>query len=165
MARTGLTTRSVPLGSLRLCPANARQHGERNLEAIQRSLETFGQAEPLVVQASTRMVIGGNGRLVAMRELGWHECDVVELDIDDQKAAALGVALNRTSELAEWDESVLAKILQELDAAGALLGTGFSKDEIGELLDRIQDETQGIDEVPEPPEVATTRPGDIWQLG
>ena len=41
------------------------------------SLRRFGQAEPLVVQAKTGRVIGGNGRLVAMRKLAWKDCDVV----------------------------------------------------------------------------------------
>lgn len=66
----GLETWRVPLDALHLDPADARQHGERNLEAIMGSLQRFGQREPLVVQAKTGRVIGGNGRLLAMRELG-----------------------------------------------------------------------------------------------
>jgi ParB-like chromosome segregation protein Spo0J len=68
-----LSIRRVPLDTLVLDPANARQHGEPNLDAIRASLTRFGQAEPLVVQRATRRVIGGNGRLVAMRALGWTE--------------------------------------------------------------------------------------------
>ena len=93
-----LTIRRVPLDSLHLDPANAREHGPENLEAIVGSLRRFAQAEPLVVQKKTGRVIGGNGRLVAMKQLGWAECDIVEVDLDD--ATALGIALNRTSELA-----------------------------------------------------------------
>ena len=54
------------------------------------------RANPLVVQSGTGRVIGGNGRLVAMKELGWTECDIVELDVDDLQATALGIALNST---------------------------------------------------------------------
>jgi hypothetical protein len=32
------------------------------------------------------------------KKLGWTECDIVELDIDDLQATALGITLNRTSE-------------------------------------------------------------------
>ena len=42
-------------------------------------------------QKGTRRVIGGNGRLVAMRELGWRECDVVELDLDDLTASSRAI--------------------------------------------------------------------------
>ncbi len=77
-----LKLKRVPLETLHLDPSNAREHGPENLDAIEASLSRFGQAEPLVVQKSTGRVIGGNGRLVAMKKLGWSECEVVELDID-----------------------------------------------------------------------------------
>jgi DNA modification methylase len=139
-----------------------------NHTAIKASLTRFGQAEPLVVQASTKQVIGGNGRLAAMQELGWTECDVVELDLDDQKAAALGIALNRTAEFATWDESALAEILQSLDADGALDGTGYSHDDLNALLDQlgIEGTLEGdIDDVPEPQQTPVSRRGDLWRLG
>ncbi len=115
----GLKITRVPLDSLHLDPANARQHPERNLETIRGSLQRFGQAEPLVVHKATRRVIGGNGRLVAMRELGWPECDVVEIEADEVTATALGIALNRTAELASWDLPALGALLESLQAEGA----------------------------------------------
>ena len=76
----------VPIESLHLDPANVRQHGPENMEAIAASLKWFGQAEPLVVHATTHRVIGGNGRLVAMKKLGWTECDVVDADDSGKKS-------------------------------------------------------------------------------
>jgi DNA modification methylase len=165
-----LTIRRVPLDSLHLDPSNARSHGPENMEAILGSLKQFRQAEPLVVQKSTGRVIGGNGRLVAMKQLGWTECDVVEVDLDDLNATALGIALNRSSELAAWNDSTLAKLLQELKVNDALDGVGYSNEDIGRLLDQLQLESGGgtgidPDEIPEPPEEAVTRPGDLWSLG
>ena len=104
-----LEIKRVSLDTLKLDPANARAHGERNLEAIVASLQRFGQAEPLVVHAPTGRVIAGNGRLVAMRQLGWEQADVVELDLDELQATALAIALNRTAELAEWDMSWIGR--------------------------------------------------------
>ena len=69
-----------------------------------------------------------------MRKLGWTECDIVELDVDDLKATALGIALNRTAELAEWDEPVLAKLLEELKNEDALDGIGYSAADVDQLL-------------------------------
>ena len=111
-APTGLAIRRVPIDSLHNDPANARAHDERNLDAITASLKRFGQAEPLVVHGPTGRVIGGNGRLVAMRKLGWTEVDVVQLEVDDLEATALGIALNRTAELATWDDQALALLLK-----------------------------------------------------
>jgi len=157
----------VATASLSFWPENARKHGPVNHEAIKQSLTAFGQAEPLVVQAATNRVIGGNGRLAVMRELGWTECDVVFLDLDDAKAAALGVGLNRSGELAEWNDETLAKILTEIDARGELATVGFDQDDLTELLARVGNDGLGadLDQVPEPPETATTRPGDLWLLG
>ena len=89
----GLEIHRVSIEALHTDPANARAHDEANLAAIRASLERFGQSEPLVVQASTGRVIGGNGRLAVMQRLGWKACDVVQLDIDDLQATALGIAL------------------------------------------------------------------------
>lgn len=166
----GLAIRRVPLASLTLDPANARQHPDTNLEAIRASLTRFGQAEPLVVHKRTGRVIGGNGRLVAMRALGWQEADIVELDIDDVQATALGIALNRTAELAEWDVPALAKLLESLSDVGAIEGVGFDEAEIDRLLQSVLDDASLVDgivqdDVPAPPDAATSEPGDLWILG
>jgi len=162
-----MNIRIVPLDSLHQDPSNVRSHGARNLEAICASLKRFGQAEPLVVQRDTGRIIGGNCRLQAMKHLGWIECEIVELDIDDLKATALAIALNRTAELAEWDEPALARLLQQLREEDGLAGVGFDDAEIDRLiaeLDTAVDDV-GDDEAVDPPENATTKRGDLWILG
>jgi DNA modification methylase len=164
-----MLVKRVAIDSLHLDPANARQHGEENMLAIEGSLKRFGQAEPLVVQAKSGRVIGGNGRVQAMKKLGWKECDIVELDIDDLQATALSIALNRTSELGAWDEPALAKILEELRTEDALDGVGYSSQDIDKLLDELKaDIPPGEVDVPgpeKPPEKPVTKPGDLWILG
>lgn len=157
----------LPLSALVPDPANARLHPERNLQAIMDSLRRFGQAEPLIVQEGTRRIIAGNGRYAAMKSLGLTECDVVEIDVDDLTATSLGIALNRTAELAEWDSPALAKLLEQLRIEDALSGVGFEDAEIDELLDELIGESLDLEEppVPEPPEDPVTRRGDLWVLG
>ena len=157
----------VPLDSLHLDSSNARSHPDENLDAIFASLSRFGQAEPLVVQQETRRVIGGNGRLVAMRKLGWTECDVVELTVDDLEATALGIALNRTAETAEWDEPILARLLKELREEEALDGVGFDDSDLDELLNELEEDEDDIEDpgADDPPENPVTRTGDLWKLG
>jgi hypothetical protein len=110
-----LSIERVPLTELVEDPENYRIHPEDNLATIRHSLKTFGQVEPLVVQKGTNRIIGGNGRLRAMRELGWPEVDVVRVDVSEEQAKLLGVTLNRTAELAEWDTGRLLKYLDGLD--------------------------------------------------
>jgi len=163
-----LEIQRVALDALHLDPANARAHDEVNLASIRASLERFGQAEPLVVQEKTGRVIAGNGRLAVMKQLGYEACDVVKLDVDDLEATALGIALNRTAELAEWDQPVLAQLLKELRAGGELDGLGFEESDVDALLAELEAQAKGKVEDPgpeEPPEDPITRAGDCWILG
>jgi len=103
-----------------------------------------------------------------MKKLGWSECDVVELAIDQLDATALGIALNRTAELADWDDKVLAKLLHDLRDEDALDGVGFADKEIDQL---IFDMNQSDSFFPykdadpeEPPENPVSKPGDMWLL-
>lgn len=124
----------VQLAKLHEDPANARHHDDRNLDSIRASLsEPWGQVEPLVVQRSSGRIIGGNGRYRVMRDLAWEETDVVYLDVDDTQATRLALALNRTAELARWDDTTLAKLLTGLQAQGQSV-PGWSNDDIEALL-------------------------------
>lgn len=158
-------TKRVPLESIHHDPSNARSHPERNLAEIEHSLAHFGQVEPLVVQKSTGKVIGGNGRLTAMKKLGWKECSIVELDVDNAQATALGIALNRTADLAEWDNETLATLLESLRQDDALDLTGFDSDELDALLEELTPKEVTEDEAPEPPANPVSRTGDLWLLG
>jgi ParB-like chromosome segregation protein Spo0J len=105
---------SVSIDAVHLDPKNARKHNEKNLAAIRGSIEQFNQVEPLIVQKSTGKIIGGNGRYAVLKELGHKKVDVVYVDIDNVKATALGLALNRTGELASWDSDFLDQALKDL---------------------------------------------------
>jgi ParB-like chromosome segregation protein Spo0J len=134
-----LIVRRVPLDSLHEDPANVRLHDEKNRASIRESLFAFGQVEPLVVQRGTGRVIGGNARLGEMRAIGLDECDIVEVDLDDVRATALGVALNRTASLATWDEEALAATLESLRSEPGfdLATVGYDEDELQAMLDRL----------------------------
>ena len=53
------------------------------------------------------------------------------LDIGDEEAASLSIALNRTAELAEWDFEKLAETLPKIKNHEVV---GFSADELNALL-------------------------------
>ena len=150
----------ISIAQLSLDPKNARKHSARNLEAIAASLLKFGQRKPLVVHRG--VVLAGNGTLEAARSLGWTEIDVAEVpdDWDNDTAKAYALADNRTAELAEWDESELAKQLLELqDADWDITELGFDIPALADI------EPGDEDEIPEPPVEPKTKLGDIYQLG
>ena len=150
----------ISITDLSLDPKNARKHSARNLEAIATSLEKFGQRKPIVVHRG--VVLAGNGTLEAAKSLGWTEIDVAEVpdDWDNDTAKAYALADNRTAELAEWDESELAKQLLELqDADWDITELGFDIPALADI------ESGDEDEIPEPPVEPKTKLGDIYQLG
>ena len=147
-------------------PANARKHGDRNIDAIVASLTRFGQQKPIVVDKAN-VVRAGNGTLEAARSLGWTHLDCVRTQLDGSDAIAYAIADNKTAELAEWDAEVLAATLEGLNLEGMLETTGFDQAELDALLKEVGAELDPIedDEIPEPPVDPITKPGDLWILG
>jgi site-specific DNA-methyltransferase (adenine-specific) len=145
---------------LTLDPRNARTHSQKNLDAIATSLTKFGQRKPIVITGDG-VVLAGNGTLEAAKSLKWDHIDVTvtpaDWDIDTARAYAL--ADNRTAELAEWDEAVLAQQLLELhDADFDIEALGFEMPQV------IEPEPLDEDEMPLQPE-PKVKHGDLWKLG
>lgn len=122
-----------PLSELKTDPRNARKHGARNLDAIRDSLKRFGQRSPLVVRPNGT-IIAGNGTFSQMKLLGMKAAACVVFTGTEQEAEALGLAMNRTAELAEWDTEALAKVAEGMPA-DLMEAAGFSEREITALLD------------------------------
>lgn len=122
-------------------PNNARKHDKKNLMAIKGSLAKFGQQKPIVVDHNN-VVIAGNGTLQAAIELGWTEIDIVRSDLEGFNATAYALADNRTSELAEWDKTILNATLDSLHKADFdLLNIGFGLDDWDQIKDyEVDDE-------------------------
>jgi site-specific DNA-methyltransferase (adenine-specific) len=149
---------TVLIDDLDLDPRNARKHDEKNLKAIADSLEQFGQRKPIVVWGRT--VVAGNGTMAAARSLGWTEITIARVpdDWSADQVKAYALADNRSAELAEWDEQVLAAQLLELQEAEfdvELLGFELPVDELQEVVE---------DEMPEVIE-PKSKLGDVWMLG
>ena len=157
---------SVPIATLSQDPANARKHDDKNLEAIKASLRRFGQQKPIVVDSSN-VVRAGNGTLAAATALGWDSINVVQTDLQGSEATAYAIADNRTAELAEWDESVLAASLSSLADVDEtwLSDLQFSEKELAELVASTQEQEIIEDEVPDLTTDPVTQTGDLWILG
>lgn len=109
-----MKTELIDIETLIPDPHNARKHNVKNLSAVRGSIKQFGIVEPLVVRRENNVVIGGNGRLQVLKDMGVKKVPVHYLDIDETKAKALALALNRSAELAEWEDSILKESLAEL---------------------------------------------------
>jgi len=145
---------------LLLDPENARKHSQKNLDAIKASLTKFGQRKPIVINHKG-VILAGNGTVEAAKDLGWDHIDVavVPSDWDEATARAYALADNRTAELAEWDENVLAKqLLELLDEDFDIEAIGFEMPE--PEIEPEPDDAPTIEEVEH-----RTKLGQLWKLG
>ena len=124
---------TIKVEDLKPYAKNTRIHGKRNLEAIKKSLSAFGQTKPIVVRKATNEILCGNGTYEAAVALGWKEIQCHVIDIDEERAKALMIADNRTSDLSENDEKNLLDMLQDMDADMLDL-TGYDNEELDKML-------------------------------
>ena len=158
---------------------NPHTHTEAQIAKIAASIVEFCWTNPILVDGANG-IIAGHGRLAAARKLGLKEVPVIELKhLTPAQKRAYILADNRLALDAGWDEEMLALELAELREAGFDLElTGFAHEEIEQFLADFEadetesgsDETQASDEqidedVPEPPRIVISRPGDVWLLG
>lgn len=131
---------AVPIAQLHPDPENVRLHPERNIEAIKASFVRFGQQAPAVyvVRRGKKIIIKGNGMLEAAKALHWAYLAAVESGLKEREAMAFAIADNRTGELSDWDEKLLAEQLASLDlTSDDLAAVGFTDAEYQELLETV----------------------------
>jgi DNA modification methylase len=160
-----LETELWPIDRPKDYPKNARKWSAQAVEKVAASLRAYGWRQPVVVDAHDVIVIG-HLRRAAGRFLGLTEVPVhVARDLTPAQVRGLRLADNRTNQEATWDEDLLAVELAELNDLDFDLGlTGFDVHELDSLLRDPMDEEKA-EEAPPLPEVAVSRPGDLWFLG
>lgn len=161
----GLLPLACPIEELELLPGNPRRG---DVEAVARSYQMFGQRKPIVAKRNgdKGVVIAGNHQLQAARSLGWSHIAVVWVDDDDRTAAAFALADNRTSDLGDYDDRLLAEMLSFVADDSALLeATAYSIQDLKDLLAEEPQPPQQPDSVPSFPTEAHSKRGDIWLLG
>jgi len=152
----GLVDLAVPVDDLVVDPDNAVKHDSTSVNAIARSLEAFGQDQPLVVQRSTNVVRKGNGRLAAAKQLGWTHVAAIVIDEDNVDAVARALADNRTSEFRKWDDERLADLLTIVKQQGRdIQDTGYSEEDLQGMLGKVSSHVEEDVEADEYPTTDT----------
>jgi len=155
-----------PIAELKPYEKNPRINDDA-VDAVVASIKEFGFRQPIVVDADD-VIICGHTRFKAAMQLGLEKVPVhVANDLTPEQIKAYRIADNKTAELAEWDFDLLPIELGELQEFNFDLGLlGFDQEELAKLLDPgIEEGLTDPDDVPEPPDEATTQPGDLWILG
>lgn len=161
-----LKTESWPIERLVPYARNPRKNDEQ-VERMVAAIREFGFRIPVVAK-SDGTVVDGHLRLKAAQRMGMESVPVALADeLTDAQVKAFRLLANRSANWADWDEDLLALELEELQAMAFDVSlTGFDVAEIDSLLAKpATDGLTGPDEVPEPPVVPVTKPGDVWLLG
>lgn len=133
MTATKLQTRLVALSGLRCHGRNPRAHSEEQLDKLAGSLKHFGQQKAIVLAENKQDILAGNGTFLAAQRLGWEKLSAHVSKLTREEALAYMVADNRTAEGSSWGDSLMG-LLEELSDASLLQPTGFTADDMTELL-------------------------------
>ena len=145
---------------------NARTHSDEQVSQLAASIKEFGFNNPVAIDADG-MILCGHGRVMAAQKLHMTEVPTVCLShLSATQVKAYILADNKLALNAGWDNDMLKVELEELkDIDFDLNLTGFSDEELKDIL--VEDPTDAHEDNfdGEPPEVAKSQLGDIWTLG
>lgn len=127
-----------------------------DVKIIADSLRAHGQYKPVVVNRGTHTgraneVLAGNHTVKAFRDLleaepdndAWTRVQGYVIDVDDDRARRIVLVDNRSAELGGYDNAALADLLGDL---GDLTGTGYTEDDLSDLMAGIEELVTGPDD-------------------
>lgn len=130
-----------------------------DIPALKESLRRSGQFRSLVVNKGGQTgrpleVLAGNHTLAALLELRaeepddprWQKVSVDIVDVDDEGARIIVAADNRIGALGSFDDVKLAELLAGLDD---LDGTGYTGDDLDDLMALIEEDDPEPDDEPD----------------
>jgi ParB/Sulfiredoxin domain len=170
LRRPPLSIDYVPRDRLKPDPKNAREHTAKQIRQIANSIEAFGFNVPILVDADLN-VIAGHGRLLACRRLGWSEVPTIRLErLSEAQRRAFMIADNRLTEIASWDDRLLAEQLQVLSSVELdfdIETLGFDMGEIDLRIESLnaKDTSPTEPPIPDVSGPAVSRVGDLWLIG
>ena len=96
------------------------RNNERAVDAVAKSIRAFGFRQPIVVD-EVGVIVVGETRFKAALKLGLDKVPVhVAVGLTPAQLKAYRIADNKTAELAEWNDEVLAQELADLQIIGKI---------------------------------------------
>ena len=125
-------------------PRKDLQQEDKEYQKIKKSIQEFGYVEPVIYNKTTGIVVGGHQRLKVLKELGYDEIDVVEIEVTNKQEKALNIALNKIE--GQWDKTMLKDLLEDLDDGSLDMElTGFDDWEIEQLMTQYHVDEEELD--------------------
>ncbi len=163
MKKENLNIVEVDITSLKTCEYNPRYITPIAFEQLKESITKFDIVQPLLVNSNTdrlNIIIGGNQRFEALKELGYKKIPVIFLNLNLEKEKELNLRLNINN--GDWDFNLLKDYDSDL-----LLNIGFSDTDLSSVFDDVLElEEDEFDVTKHLEKVKTTdiKTGDVFLL-
>ena len=148
----------LSVDKIKVYPNNAKLHPAYQIEQIKKSIQMYGNNDPIAVWGKDNVIVEGHGRFIALTELGYDEVEVIHLDhLTDQQRRQYMLIHNQTTMNSGWDDDLLRIELDDIDID--MTDFGFDLDEEDDEPIEVQE-----DDVPEKAK-SRCKLGDLWILG
>lgn len=153
-------------------PKNPNEHPEEQIRLLAKIITSQGWRMPIVVSSRSGFIVKGHGRLMAAKFAGMEYAPVEYQNYatEADEYADL-IADNRIAELSMMDDDMLAELMEELEKMEEEFDfelTGFTEEDLSDLLGEIEEQNKEIEEDEfeiELPEEPKAQLGDVYQLG
>lgn len=134
-----LKVERVPIDSVRVYAKNAKLHPAEQIEQIKKSIQDFGNNDPIAVWGKDSTIVEGHGRYIALKELGYEEVDIIRLDhLSDEQRRAYALVHNKLTMNSHFDFELLQEELDSIDIDLTDFGfdeaVDFNEDAINDLF-------------------------------
>ena len=104
---------NIPIHQIKKAGYNPRIISEYQLEALKKSIHTWGFLQPILVNKKTMQIVAGHQRLEAYKVLNRSTIPAILIDkLTPEKEKALNIALNRIG--GQFDTKTLAEIIKDM---------------------------------------------------
>lgn len=140
---------------------NAKKHPKSQIEQIKRSIQEFGNNDPIAVDEDG-VIIEGHGRYQALKELGYLTAEVIVLrGMSEEQKDAYRLVHNQLTMNSGLDLEVLAEELNRITGIDMQFYDFNILDE-PETKDDDFDEDAALDEIGKEPK---SKRGEVYRLG
>jgi DNA modification methylase len=161
--------RRVPACELLPNPRNWRSHPQAQQDALKGLLAELGYCDAMIARElpdGRLQLIDGHLRCETTPDM---EVPVLVLDVTEAEADKLLLTLDPLASLAEANRDALIALLARAETDSAAVQAMLADLAAGQLVPFLDPgEAAGLtdpDDIPEPPDEAVTRAGDLWTLG
>ncbi len=166
--QNNLETQFIEIHNIKQYPKNAKQHSDKQINQIAKSILKFGFLNPILLD-QTNTIIAGHGRLLALKQLGYTSAPCVYAKrLTESEVNAYRIADNKLTENAQWNNELLSielKSLDQLEVNYDFDTLGFEVAEIDNLLHATDHEADVENPLPAIPLNPITQTGDIFHCG